>query len=67
MTITQINKAIKHTGVKFIRGEGYYYGVAIDGSWTGEGIYACSPKNTTIKMWEDEAKAQMIKFNNIFN
>lgn len=60
--LSDVNKAIRSLGVKFVRGAGYYYPIALNGSWAGEGVYVYRVSGLTLGQWMKEAKEQKMKF-----
>jgi len=63
--LSEVNKAVRSLGVRFVRGAGYYYPIALDDSWVGEGIYVYSVAQMTMDQWMREAKEQKVKFGRI--
>lgn len=58
MTIRRVNRAIRHTNLELVRGEGYHYFVDLTSQSTvGESVMVCCTKHLSLERWVQEAES----------
>ncbi len=60
LTVSVINRAIKHLGLEIIRGNGYSYFLDLKtGEQVGESVYVCYLSNLSLEGWIKEAQERI--------